>query len=176
MNTMRYYINYLINLVSTFFAAVGAKYAAYLERENAKARAEAKANAVMLAVQNMRGDYLTVAEIVARAVNNMAVTDPNMIRRVADISQITNPRAAIAHRTMNGRTVFFWCFLLRLSRGCACPAAAVRRILQMEIDAVTAAYGFPPLRVDVRFRADNTAAVIVAPQASLIGGGENARP
>lgn len=175
---MREYLKAFFRAVADFFASMGAKYAAYLERENAKLRAEAKANANAIAMseQNMQCDYLTVAEIVARAVNNMAVTDPNMIRRVSDISQITNPRAAIAHRTMNGRTVFFWCFLLRLSRGCACPAAAVRRILQMGIDAVTAAYGFPPLRVDVRFRADNTAAVIVAPQASLIGGGENARP
>lgn len=171
-----YYIKAFFRAVADFFASMGAKYAAYLERENAKARAEAKANAVMLAEQNMLGDYLTVAEIVARAVNNMAEADPNLIRRVTDISQITNPRAAIANRTLNGRAVFFWCFRLRLSRGCSCPAAAVRRILQAEIDAVTAAYGFPSLRVDVRFRADNIAAVIVAPQASLIGGANNARP
>lgn len=162
--------------ISEFFAKIAAAYKAYVARENAKLRAAAKANATAMAEQSMLTDYPTVAEIVARAVNNMAVTDPNMIRRVSDISQITNPRAAIAHRTLNGRDVFFWCFRLRLSRGCSCPAAAVRRILQSEIDAVTAAYGFPPLRVDVRFRADNTAAVIVAPQASLIGGVNNARP
>lgn len=166
----------VLNTISDFLGKTAARYKAYVERENAKLRAAATANAVMLAEQNMLGDYLTVAEIVARAVNNLAEADPNLIRRVTDISQITNPRAAIANRTLNGRAVFFWCFRLRLSRGCSCPAAAVRRILQAEIDAVTAAYGFPSLRVDVRFRADNIAAVIVAPQASLIGGANNARP
>ena len=166
----------LIRAITDFFASLAARYKAYVERENAKARAEAKANAVAMAEQSMLADYPTVAEIVARAANNMAVADPNMIRHVSDISQITPPRAAIANRTLNGRAVFFWCFRLRLSRGCSCPAAAVRRILQTEIDAVTAAYGFPPLRVDVRFRADDTAAVIVAPLASLSGGCDNARP
>lgn len=71
-----YYIKAFFRAVADFFASLAAKYKIYVERENAKARAEAKANAVMLAEQNMLGDYLTVAEIVARAVNNMAEADP----------------------------------------------------------------------------------------------------
>lgn len=105
----------VLNTISDFLGKTAARYKAYVERENAKLRAAATANAVMLAEQNMLGDYLTVAEIVARAVNNMAEADPNLIRRVTDISQITNPRAAIANRTLNGRAVFFWCFRLRLT-------------------------------------------------------------
>ena len=40
-----YYIKAFFRAIADFLASIGAKYVAYLERENAKVRAEAKANA-----------------------------------------------------------------------------------------------------------------------------------
>lgn len=171
-----HYINYLINSISTFFATVGAKYAAYLERENAKARAEAKATAVAMAEQSLMADYPTVAEIVARTANNIAVADPNLLRPVNDFSQIFNNRPVCALHAANGRDVFGWAFRLRRSRGCSATAATLKRMLQAEVNAVATAYGYPPLCVDVRYREDNVVGVCVVPAYALRGGVSDARP
>lgn len=171
MNTMRYYINYLINLVSTFFAAVGAKYAAYLERENAKLRAAAKANAVAMAEQTMLCDYLTVAEIVARAVNNVANADPYALRPVSDFSQICCAVPVLPRRSRaTGQTVFGWCFRLHRSRAFVQPAIAMQRLLQNEVAAICVMYGFPALRVFLQFAADSAVNVWVTPLEYLTGG------
>lgn len=171
MNTMRYYINYLINLVSTFFATVGAKYAAYLERENAKARVAAKANAAAMAEQQMRHYYTTVAEIVMQAANNVANADPRTLRPAIDFSQICCAVPVLPRRSRaTGRTVFGWCFRLHRSRAFVQPAIAMQRLLQNEVAAICVIYGFPALRVFLQFAADNVVNVWVTPLEYLTGG------
>lgn len=48
-----------------FFAQLFAKYRFYVERENAKLRGAAKANAAAMAQQAMLADYPAVADIIA---------------------------------------------------------------------------------------------------------------
>ena len=82
------YLKAFFRAVADFFASLAAKYKIYVERENAKARAEAKANAVAMAEQAMLTDYQVVADIIATANNNLALADPNVLRPVNDFSQI----------------------------------------------------------------------------------------
>lgn len=171
-----YYIKAFFRAIADFLASIGAKYAAYLERENAKVRAEAKANAVMMAEQTMLADYQVVADIIATANNNLALADPNVLRPVNDFSQIFNNRPICALHAANGRDVFGWAFRLRRSRGCSATAATLKRMLQAEVAAVATAYGYPPLCVDVRYREDNVVGVFVVPAYALHGGANNARP
>lgn len=84
------YLKAFFRAVADFFASLAAKYKIYVERENAKARAEAKANAVAMAEQAMLTDYQVVADIIATANNNLALADPNVLRPVNDFSQIFN--------------------------------------------------------------------------------------
>lgn len=166
-----HYINYLINSISTFFATVGAKYAAYLERENAKARAAAKANAAAMAEQQMRHYYTTVAEIVMQAANNVANADPRTLRPAIDFSQICCAVPVLPRRSRaTGRTVFGWCFRLHRSRAFVQPAIAMQRLLQNEVAAICVIYGFPALRVFLQFAADNVVNVWVTPLEYLTGG------
>ena len=159
------YLKAFFRAVADFFASLAAKYKIYVERENAKARAEAKANAVAMAEQAMLTDYQVVADIIATANNNLALADPNVLRR-----------PVCARRTANGRDVFGWCFRLRRSRGCSAAASTLKRELQAEVAAVATAYGYPPLCVDVRYREDNVVGVFVVPAYALHGGANNARP
>lgn len=78
------YLKAFFRAVADFFASLAAKYKIYVERENAKARAEAKANAVAMAEQAMLTDYQVVADIIATANNNLALADPNVLRPVND--------------------------------------------------------------------------------------------
>ena len=96
------YLKAFFRAVADFFASLAAKYKIYVERENAKARAEAKANAVAMAEQAMLTDYQVVADIIATANNNLALADPNVLRPVNDFSQIFNNRPVCARRTANG--------------------------------------------------------------------------
>lgn len=170
------YLKAFFRAVADFFASLAAKYKIYVERENAKARAEAKANAVAMAEQAMLTDYQVVADIIATANNNLALADPNVLRPVNDFSQIFNNRPVCARRTANGRDVFGWCFRLHRSRGCSAAASTLKRELQAEVAAVATAYGYPPLCVDVRYREDNVVGVFVVPAYALHGGANNARP
>ena len=90
------YLKAFFRAVADFFASLAAKYKIYVERENAKARAEAKANAVAMAEQAMLTDYQVVADIIATANNNLALADPNVLRPVNDFSQIFNNRPVCA--------------------------------------------------------------------------------
>lgn len=166
----------VLNTILDCLGKTAAQYKAYVERENAKVRAEAKANAVMMAEQTMLADYQVVADIIATANNNLALADPNVLRPVNDFSQIFNNRPICARRTANGRDVFGWCFRLRRSRGCSAAASTLKRELQAEVAAVATAYGYPPLCVDVRYREDNVVGVFVVPAYALHGGANNARP
>ena len=162
--------------ISEFLAKIAAAYKAYVARENAKLRAEAKANAVMMAEQSMLTDYQVVADIIATANNNLALADPNVLRPVNDFSQIFNNRPVCALHAANGRDVFCWAFRLRRSRGCSATAATLKRMLQAEVNAVAAAYGFPPLCVNVLYREDNVVGVCVVPAYALRGEVSDARP
>lgn len=173
---MRENLKAFFRAVADFFASMGAKYKLYVERENAKVRAEAKANAVAMAEQCMLTDYHLVADIVATANNNLVVADPNVLRPVNDFSQIFNNRPICVRRTANGRDVFGWCFRLRRSRGCSAAASTLKRELQAEVNAVATAYGYPPLCVDVRYREDNVVGVFVVPAYALREDVSDARP
>ena len=166
----------VLNTILDFLGKTAAQYKAYVERENAKVRAEAKANAVMMAEQTMLADYQVVADIIATANNNLALADPNVLRPVNDFSQIFNNRPICARRTANGRDVFGWCFRLRRSRGCSAAASTMKRELQTEVNAVAAAYGYPPLYIDLVYREDNQVGVWVAPAYALRGEVSDARP
>ena len=166
----------VLNTISDFLAKTAARYKAYVERENAKLRAEAKANAVAMAAQCMLTDYQVVADIIATANNNLALADPNVLRPVNDFSQIFNNRPVCALHAANGRDVFGWAFRLRRSRGCSATAATLKRMLQAEVNAVATAYGYPPLCVDVRYREDNVVGVCVVPAYALRGEVSDARP
>ena len=166
----------VLNTISDFLAKTAARYKAYVERENAKLRAEAKANAVMMAEQSMLTDYQVVADIVATANNNLVMADPNILRPVNDFSQVFNTPPVCARRTANGRDVFCWCFRLRRSRGCSAAASTLKRELQAEVNAVATAYGYPPLYVDVRYREDNVVGLFVVPAYALRGEVSDARP
>lgn len=166
----------VLNTISDFLAKTAARYKAYVERENAKLRAEAKANAVAMAEQCMLTDYQVVADIIATANNNLALADPNVLRPVNDFSQIFNNRPVCALHAANGRDVFGWAFRLRRSRGCSATAATLKRMLQAEVNAVATAYGYPPLCVDVRYREDNVVGVCVVPAYALRGEVSDARP
>lgn len=167
----------VLNTISDFLAKTAARYKAYVERENAKLRAEAKANAVAMAEQCMLTDYQVVADIIATANNNnLALADPNVLRPVNDFSQIFNNRPVCALHAANGRDVFGWAFRLRRSRGCSATAATLKRMLQAEVNAVATAYGYPPLCVDVRYREDNVVGVCVVPTYALRGEVSDARP
>lgn len=152
-----------------FWAQLIAKYRAYVARENAKLRAAAKANAAAVIQRQMMAEYPVVAEIVATANNNVAAGH-DVLRRVDDFSQIANPCAPCAFYSRNGRGAWCWLYRLHRSRGSTMPVDAVRRMLQSEVDAVCATYGFPPLYVDAVFRQDGVVGVWVMPQASLAGG------
>ena len=171
-----YYIKAFFRAVADFFATMAAKYKIYVERENAKARAAAKANAVAMAEQSMMADYQLVADIVATANNNLVSADPNVLRPVNDFSQVFNTPPVCARRTANGRDVFGWCFRLRRSRGCSAAASTLKRELQTEVNAVAAAYGYPPLYIDLAYREDHQVVVLVAPAYALRGGVSDARP
>ena len=173
---MREYLKAFFRAVADFFASLAARYKIYVERENAKVRAEAKANAVAMAEQSMLADYHLVADIVATANNNLVVADPNVLRPVNDFSQIFNNRPVCALHAANGRDVFGWAFRLRRSRGCSATAATLKRMLQAEVNAVATAYGYPPLCVDVRYREDNVVGVCVVPAYALRGEVSDARP
>ena len=166
----------VLNTISDFLGKTAARYKAYVERENAKLRAEAKANAVMMAEQSMLTDYQVVADIVATANNNLVMADPNILRPVNDFSQVFNTPPVCARRTANGRDVFCWCFRLRRSRGCSAAASTLKRELQAEVNAVATAYGYPPLYVDVRYREDNVVGLFVVPAYALRGEVSDARP
>lgn len=166
----------VLNTISDFLAKTAARYKAYVERENAKLRAEAKANAVAMAEQCMLTDYQVVADIIATANNNLALADPNVLRPVNDFSQIFNNRPVCALHAANGRDVFGWAFRLRRSRGCSATAATLKRMLQAEVNAVATAYGYPPLCVDVRYREDNVVGICVVPAYALRGEVSDARP
>ena len=166
----------VLKTISDFLAKTAARYKAYVERENAKLRAEAKANAVAMAEQCMLTDYQVVADIIATANNNLALADPNVLRPVNDFSQIFNNRPVCALHAANGRDVFGWAFRLRRSRGCSATAATLKRMLQAEVNAVATAYGYPPLCVDVRYREDNVVGVCVVPAYALRGEVSDARP
>lgn len=166
----------VLNTISDFLGKTAARYKAYVERENAKARAEAKANAVAMAEQSMMADYQLVADIVATANNNLVSADPNVLRPINDFSQVFNTPPVCARRTANGRDVFGWCFRLRRSRGCSAAASTLKRELQAEVNAVATAYGYPPLYVDVRYREDNVVGLFVVPAYALRGEVSDARP
>ena len=166
----------VLNTILDCLGKTAAQYKAYVERENAKVRAEAKANAVMMAEQTMLADYQVVADIIATANNNLALADPNVLRPVNDFSQILNNRPICALHAANGRDVFGWAFRLRRSRGCSATAATLKRMLQAEVNAVATAYGYPPLCVDVRYREDHVVGVFVVPAYALREGVSDARP
>ena len=166
----------VLNTISDFLAKTAARYKAYVERENAKLRAEAKANAVAMAEQCMLTDYQVVADIIATANNNLSLADPNFLRPVNDFSQVFNTPPVCARRTTNGRDVFGWCFRLRRSRGCSAAASTLKRELQAEVNAVATAYGYPPLYVDVRYREDNVVGLFVVPAYALRREVSDARP
>lgn len=163
-----HYINYLINSISTFFATVGAKYAAYLERENVKARAEAKASSAAMVQQSMMAEYPFVADIIAQAANNIA--DVSTVRPVSDFTQVCTAQPLRVRRASNGGDYCGWCFRLRLAAGFTGTAAVLRRLLQTEAEAVTAARGVPRLFVDVVLGPDRMVAVWATPFADLEGG------
>lgn len=152
-----------------FWAQLFAKYHSYVARENAKLRAAAKANAAAMAQQTMLADYPAVADIVATANNNVAA-GYDVLCRVDDFSQIVNPCAPCVFYERNGYAAWSWTYRLHRSRGSTMPVDAVRRMLQNELDAVCATYGFPPLYVDAVFRQDGVVGVWVMPQASLAEG------
>lgn len=171
------YLKAFFRAVADFFASLAAKYKIYVERENAKARAAAKANAVMMAEQTMLADYPAVADIIAQAANNVANSDSYTLCKVSDLSQICCvPPVVFRRHRITGRVICVWSFRLHRSRAFVQPAEAMRRLLQVEVDAVCATYGFPPLRVHLVFGADFSVGVWVVPLASLIGGANNARP
>lgn len=160
-----------------FFAQLFAKYRFYVERENAKLRGAAKANAAAMAQQAMLADYPAVADIIAQAANNVANSDSYTLCKVSDLSQICCvPPVVFRRHRITGRVICVWSFRLHRSRAFVQPAEAMRRLLQVEVDAVCATYGFPPLRVHLVFGADFSVGVWVVPLASLIGGANNARP
>ena len=168
---MREYLKAFFRAVADFFASMAAKYKSYVERENAKLRAATKANAVAMAEQAMLCDYLTVAEIVARAVNNVANADPYTLRPVSDFSQICCAVPVLPRRSRaTGQTVFGWCFRLHRSRAFVQPAIAMQRLLQNEVAAICVMYGFPALRVFLQFAADSAVNVWVTPLEYLTGG------
>lgn len=167
---MREYLKAFFRAVADFFATMAAKYKIYVERENAKLRAAAKANAAAMAQQAMLAEYTAVAEIVATANNNLVAAGHDVLRRVDDFSQIANPYAPCAFYERNGYAAWSWTYRLHRSRGSSMPVDAVRRMLQSELDAVCATYGFPPLFVDAVFRQDGVVGIWVMPQASLAGG------
>lgn len=150
-----------------FWAQLVAKYRAYVARENAKLCAAAKANAAAMAQQQMLAEYPVVAEIVARAANNIA--DISTVRSVTDFSQILAVPPLRVRRARNGGDYCGWCFRLRLAAGFTGTAAVLRRLLQTEVEAVTTARGVPRLFVDVAFGADRLVAVWATPFADLEG-------
>lgn len=167
----------ILNTISDFLGKTAARYKAYVERENAKVRAEAKANAAAMAKQQMRHYYTTVADIVMQAANNVANADPYTLRPVSDFSQICCAVPVLPRRSrITGQIVFGWCFRLHRSRAFVQPAIAMRRLLQNEVAAICVIYGFPALRVFLHFAADNVVNVWVTPLEYLTGGGDNVRP
>ena len=52
----------------------------------------------------------------------------------------------------------------------------MKRELQTEVNAVAAAYGYPPLYIDLVYREDNQVGVWVAPAYALRGEVSDARP
>lgn len=161
----------VLNTISDFLGKTAARYKAYVERENAKLRAEAKANAAAMAEQQMRHYYTTVAEIVMQAANNVANADPRTLRPALDLSQICCAVPVLPRRSRaTGRTVFGWCFRLHRSRAFVQPAIAMQRLLQNEVAAICVMYGFPALRVFLQFAADNVVNVWVTPLEYLTGG------
>lgn len=157
-------------MISDYLAKFAAAYTTYVERENAKLRAAAKANAAAMAQQSMLAEYPAVAEVVATANNNLVAAGHDVLRRIDDFSQIANPCAPCVFYEKSGRAAWSWTYRLHRSRGSSMPVDAVRRMLQNELDAVCATYGFPPLFVDAVFRQDGVVGVWVMPLASLAGG------
>lgn len=150
-----------------FWAQLIAKYRAYFARENAKLRAAAKANAAAMVQQQMLADYPAVADIIAQAANNVA--DISTVRSVTDFSQILAVPPLRVRRARNGGNYCGWCFRLRLAAGFTGTAAVLRRLLQAEAEAVTAARGVPRLFVDVVLGPDRLVAVWATPFADLEG-------
>lgn len=158
----------VLNTISDFLGKTAARYKAYVERENAKLRAAATANAAAVVQQSMMAEYPFVADIIAQAANNIA--DVSTVRPVSDLTQVCTAQPLRVRRASNDGDYCGWCFRLRLAAGFTGTAAVLRRLLQTEAEAVTAARGVPRLFVDVVLGPDRMVAVWATPFADLKGG------
>jgi len=124
------------------------------EDANAKALDIQRAQADAQRIEGMLEVYPVVGEMLGKAINNINAD----IKPVSDLSQI-------AVGTPIGKThrgLFVWKFRAHMRRGACDPAAYVNRVLQTELDEITAIYGFPRLCVKIQFAADDIVWIAVA--------------